>query len=300
MKVHTVTGGAGLRLHVREWGKEDAPSILFIHGWSQNHLCWKNQYESMLAEDFRLVALDLRGHGMSEAPLETEYYTEPQLWADDIAAVVDQLILGSPVFVGWSYAGFIICDYLRAHGTAKVAGINFVGAATTLNKAAFGTLIGPGFLDHVIGATSEDLPGNIEAIRNFVRGCTYSQLPSEVFETAICWNMAVPAKIRAALLAREIDSDDVLTALAVPILVTHGQEDTVILPAMGRHLLALCPEATASWYAATGHAPFLENPTRFNDELCRFADDAKVSRKGISSRLEGSTLAGTSPPYNRT
>ena len=69
MKVHTVTGGAGLRLHVREWGKEDAPSILFIHGWSQNHLCWKNQYESMLAEDFRLVALDLRGHGMSEAPI---------------------------------------------------------------------------------------------------------------------------------------------------------------------------------------------------------------------------------------
>ena len=114
MKAHNVTGGAGLRLHVREWGKEAAPSILFIHGWSQNHLCWKNQYESTLAEDFRLVALDLRGHGMSEAPLEAEHYTEPQLWADDIAAVIDQLNLGSPVLVGWSYAGFIIGDYLRA------------------------------------------------------------------------------------------------------------------------------------------------------------------------------------------
>ncbi|MBB3593765.1 pimeloyl-ACP methyl ester carboxylesterase [Rhizobium sp. BK529] len=284
MKVHSVTGGAGLRLHVREWGREDAPSILFIHGWSQSHLCWKNQYESRLADDFRLVALDLRGHGMSDAPLDAGSYTEPQLWADDIAAVIDELKLGNPILVGWSYAGFIICDYLRAHGTAHVAGINFVGGATTLNKAAFGTLIGSGFLDHVIGATSDDLPGNIAAIRKFVRACTYSQLPADVFETAICWNMIVPAKIRAALLAREIDSDAVLTALAVPVRVTHGREDTVILPAMGRHLLALCPGATASWYSATGHAPFLEDSSRFNNELYHFACDVHSPRVCVAAK----------------
>lgn len=291
MKVHNVTGGGGLRLHVREWGNEEASSIFFIHGWSQNHLCWKNQYESTLADDFRLVALDLRGHGMSDAPLGAEHYTEPQLWADDIAAVIDQLDLRRPVLVGWSYAGFIICDYLRAHGTAHIAGINFVGGAITLNKAAFGTLIGRGFLDHVIGATSDDLPSNIEAIRNFVRGCTYSQLPTEVFEMAISWNMAVPAKVRAALLAREIVSDDVLTRLAVPVLMTQGQEDTVVLPAMGRHLLALCPGATASWYSATGHAPFLENPIRFNNELYHFARDAHCGvaapARANSARNEG-------------
>lgn len=283
MKVHNVTGGAGLRLHVREWGREDAPSILFIHGWSQNHLCWKSQYESALGEHFRLIALDLRGHGMSDAPLETEHYTEPQLWADDIAAIIDQLGLDKPVLVGWSYAGFIICDYVRSYGTAKVAGINFVGAATTLKEAVFGTLIGPGFLEHVAGATSTDLTANIEAIRNFVRGCTYSRLTPEAFETAICWNMVVPAKVRAELLARVIDSDDVLATLAVPVLVTHGQEDTLILPAMGQHLLALCPSARASWYAATGHAPFLENPTRFNDELYRFANDARGPREAPSA-----------------
>jgi non-heme chloroperoxidase len=55
------------------------------------------------------------------------------------------------------------------------------------------------------------LPTNIEAIRGFVRACTFSPLASDVFETAICWNMVVvPAKVRAVLVAREIDCDDVL------------------------------------------------------------------------------------------
>ena len=70
------TGTGGLRLHVREWGQADGPTILFIHGWSQNHLCWAKQYDSALADEFRLVAFDLRGHGMSEAPLEREHYTD--------------------------------------------------------------------------------------------------------------------------------------------------------------------------------------------------------------------------------
>ena len=151
MKIHTVRGGGGLRLHVREWGKPDGPPILFIHGWSQNHLCWAKQYESALADEFRLVAYDLRGHGMSEAPLEPEHYTDGELWADDVAAIIDELRLDRPVLVGWSYGAFVICDYVRAHGQDRIAAIDFVEGAVKLGEAAFGTLIGPGFLDHFVG-----------------------------------------------------------------------------------------------------------------------------------------------------
>jgi pimeloyl-ACP methyl ester carboxylesterase len=108
--MHTVQGGGGLGLHVRERGRADGPPILLIHGLSQSHLCWAEQYQSMLADEFRLVACDLRGHGMSEAPLEPEDYTDGQLWADDVAAIIEQLHLDRPVLVGWSYGGFIICD----------------------------------------------------------------------------------------------------------------------------------------------------------------------------------------------
>ena len=207
---------------------------------------------------------------MSEAPSAENQYTEPQLWADDIAAIIAQLRLKRPVLVGWSYGGFVICDYLRAYGQEAIAGINFVGAATTLNAAAFGVFLGPGFVDHVPGAIAADLPTNIRTIRSFIGGCTARPLPADEFETALCWNMVVPSKVRAALVARVIDSDDVLKKLDKPVLVTHGQRDTVVYPAMADHIIRTCRRSTASWYPEVGHAAFLEDPGRFNRELGEF------------------------------
>ena len=270
-KLHTVTGGGGLRLHVREWGRASGPPILFIHGWSQNHLCWAKQYESDLADRFRLVAYDLRGHGMSDAPLEPEHYTDAGLWADDVAAIMDQLGLDQTVLVGWSYGAFVICDYIRAYGAERIAAIDFVEGAVKLGEAAFGTLIGPGFLDHFAHATADDLPTNIWAMRSFVHTCVAQPLTPGDFETAVAWNIAVPARVRAALAAREIDEDDVLRDLRVPLLVTHGRADTVVLPAMAEHVLATCPTAKASWYDGVGHVPHLEAPVRFTEELARLA-----------------------------
>jgi pimeloyl-ACP methyl ester carboxylesterase len=267
MKIHTVRGGGGLRLHVREWGKADGPPILFIHGWSQNHLCWAGQYESALAGEFRLVAYDLRGHGMSEAPPGPGHYTDGKLWADDVAAIIGQLGLARPVLVGWSYGAFVICDYVRAHGQDQIAAVNFVEGVVKMGEAAFGTLIGPGFLDHFAGATADDLPTNIATMRSFVRACVVKPVPDDDLETAMCWNVTVPAAIRAHLAARELDYDDVLAALQVPLLVTQGRADTVVLPAMAEHVLATCPTAEASWYEGTGHVPHLEDPERFNHEL---------------------------------
>jgi non-heme chloroperoxidase len=267
MKVHTVEGGGGLRLHVREWGKPDGPPILFIHGWSQNHLCWAKQYESALADEFRLVAYDLRGHGMSEAPLQPEHYGDDRLWADDVAAIIDRLELDRPVLVGWSYGSVVICDYVRLHGQDRIVAINFVEGAVKLGESAFGTLVGPGFLDHFVDATADDLPTNIRAMRSFVRTCLAKPLPNDELETAVCWNVVVPAAVRANLAAREIDCDDVLRSLRVPLLVTHGRADSVVLPAMAEHVLATCPTAEASWYERVGHVPHLEEPERFNHEL---------------------------------
>lgn len=269
MQVHMIEGGSGLQLHVREWGNPQGPVIFLIHGWSQSHMSWMHQFDSNLADEFRLVALDNRGHGMSDKPLEEEHYTDARLWADDIAAVISSLGLQRPVLVGWSYGGFIISDYVRVHGEASIAGINYVDGALMLNENLDN--IGPGFIDNAEGATAPDLPTNISAMRSFVRACTAEPMSTEEWETTLCFNIVVPPQVRRAMIfSRQIDSDDVLSEMTVPVLVTHGDQDTVVLPSMAEHVLEVCPTAEGSWYEGVGHAPFLEDPERFNRELADF------------------------------
>ena len=272
-----ILGGGGLKLHAREWGNPEGFPLLFIHGWSQSDLCWLNQVSGDLADTSRMVTFDLRGHGLSEKPPGPEYYADGQLWADDLAAVIDQTGLEQPILVSWSYGGYVVADYLRAYGDAHIGGINLAGSATILRPPAFDH-IGPGLLENAQDMCVPDLFVNIAATRRFLRACTVNALDPDLWESALCWNMVVPAQIRGALIAREIDSDDVLAALSVPVLVIHGLEDSIVLPSMSRHVVERCPTAVASWYDGIGHMPFVEAQERFDQELMTFVDRARASR----------------------
>lgn len=271
--VHTVLGGDGLALHVREWGPPDGPPVLFIHGWSGNQMCWRHQVDSALVEEFRIVALDLRGHGMSDRPLDAGRYQDARLWAADIAAVIEQLNLDRPTLVGWSYGGFIICDYLRAYGETAVSAINFVGAAVNLNERFDD--IGPAFLSNAPAGADPDLPTRIAALRRFWRSMSADPLDSTDFETGLCGSVSVPPQVLGALISRQIDSDPVLVQTTVPILVSHGRHDQIVLPSMAEHILQACPTARASWYDRVGHVPFAEDPSRFNHELAELTRSSR-------------------------
>ena len=271
MANHTISGGGGVKLHVSEHGDPKGNPILFIHGWSQSQDCWIRQYEDSALSEFRLLGLDLRGHGMSERPETEEDYTSGNSWADDVAAVMEQLQLERPVLVGWSYGGFVISDYLNKYGCEELAGVNLVNAAVVLRPDAFGKLIGPGFFEHVPSATSPNLAENIAAMRAFLRGCTAKPLSSEDFETFLAFNMVVPPWVRGFLVARELDFGPTLKATKIPIKVTHGRADKVVLPAMAEYILDNAPKAHDSWYEEVGHTPFVEEHARFNEELAEFA-----------------------------
>jgi non-heme chloroperoxidase len=268
---YAIRGGDGITLHAHEWGCPDGPAILFVHGWSQCGMCWEAQTRSPLAERFRMVTFDIRGHGMSDQPIDAGCYADQRLWADDVAAVIEQTRLDRPVLVAWSYGGFIVADYVRVYGDAGIAGIDLVSGAVLLRPPSFDH-IGPGFLDNAPGASAPDLRTNIGAIRRFLRSCSARPLPDELWSAALCWNMAVPAAIRGALIAREIDATDIYSELSVPVLVTHGREDLIILPSMAEHVLRHCNTAIASWYDGVGHMPFIEESERFNLELAAFVD----------------------------
>jgi len=231
MQIRTIKGAAGVNLHVREYGKSTGVPLLFIHGWSQSHLCWSRQFASALKDNARIVVFDLRGHGMSDAPLQADQYTDGDKWADDIAALINELELDRPILVGWSYGGFIISDYVRRRGQGKIAGINLVGAAVVLGPKAFGALVGPGFLENAPGACQDDLPTNIASIRRFLHACFFKPASQDDFEDMLASNMVVKPGVRGALLQRELDFASLIEGIRVPILVTHGRADTVVLPA---------------------------------------------------------------------
>jgi hypothetical protein len=86
-------------------------------------------------------------------------------------------------------------------------------------------------------------------------------------ETGLSGSVSVPPEFLGALISRQIDSDDVLSRLHVPVLVTHGRRDQIVLPSMAGHILRTCRTATPSWYDGAGHAPFIEDARRFNTEL---------------------------------
>jgi pimeloyl-ACP methyl ester carboxylesterase len=88
--------------------------------------------------------------------------------------------------------------------------------------------------------------------------------------------MTVPPQIRGALIAREIDADDVLATLSVPVLVIHGAQDAIVLPSMAHWVVEHCPTAVASWYDGAGHMPFVEASQRFDRELATFTENARA------------------------
>ena len=255
----------GVTISAQAWGNPAGPEILFIHGFSQASLSWQRQVESDLAKEFRMVTYDLRGHGNSDKPLEPEKYKESKAWANEVQAVIDVAKLKRPVLVGWSYGGRVIADYLRVHGAAGLAGLNYVAAVSKSDPSFFGEglRVQPQML-------SDDLATNIAATRTFLRNCFEKQPSQDDFEAMLAFNMMVPPKVRANMGGRTLSMDEILKALNVPVLVTHGAADKLVLLAAGKYTAATIPGAKLSVYDGIGHAPFWEDAARFNAELAAF------------------------------
>jgi non-heme chloroperoxidase len=262
----------GIMIAAYEAGNPQGPPILFIHGLMQCHLAWRRQFaDPALAQEFRLLAIDLRGHGASDKPIGKEYYNPDQPWADDLAVTMVQLNVRRPVLVGWSYAGRVITSYLRIYDDGDLAGINFVGANT---KSTDSSLYGPGL--QLVGATlSEDVAASIEASRTFLHACFAQQPSEEEFAFMLAYNMMVPPKVRAALTDRDPNPGEALASITCPVLVTHGAKDPLMLPAMGEFTAAQIKGARLSLYEDAGHAPFYEDAPRFNRELAEFVKAAQ-------------------------
>jgi len=262
----------GLGIDAQIWGNAEGPEILFVHGMLQCHLSWTKQVRSTLAEQFCLVTYDFRGHGGSDQLLDPSYYNDSARFADELHAVMQAAELKRPILVGWSFGTRIVADYLLKFGSDQLAGVNFVAPAISPNPDHYG----PGVKKLGL-ARDPDFAKSIRGNREFLRACFFKEPTQDEFETMLAYNTSVPREIRRWFGRPASDTESVqrlLGSLAVPVLISHGLEDQVILPELSRWLGTVIPKAKLSFYQESGHAPFFEAADQFNRELEVFAAQA--------------------------
>ncbi|MDT7728159.1 MAG: non-heme chloroperoxidase [Actinomycetota bacterium] len=268
--MNTEVSANGVRLGLRVEGMANSRPIVFVHGWAQSSSAWAPQFaDPALTERFRLVAMDLRGHGASDVPAEG--YDEPRNWADELSAVLDFAGEGA-IVVGWSYGGLVIADYLRTHGSARLSGIVLVGAITEIGRGRPGGKIGSAMRAALPAALSDDPQVAVPALVEFTGDMATKAVPGGFAQALLGTSLAVPPSVRGALFRRDIGSGDVLEAVGVPALVIHGTADLVVDPSAGQYAAGKIPGATMRWFEGVGHLPFVEAAPEFTTALRQFAD----------------------------
>lgn len=264
-----VTGGMGTRLAVWEAGATAGRALVFIHGLGFPSPVWRKQLSSDLLEDFRMVALDLRGHGCSARPRHG--YDRGEVWAEDLRAVIEECDLAGAVLVPWSYGGLVVLDYLRQHGDRDIGGIVFAGASHRGGSAAWRRDLGIGEDFDAV----RTVPRSVEDMVALVGQMTARPLPYDERCLWLGMGMGTPRRVRAAMLRRAVDNDDVLRSLTRPALVLHGRADAAVPWSEGRRAAQLIPDAELQVFDDVGHAPFWEIPQSFNHVLRGFASSGR-------------------------
>lgn len=273
-QAHAVTTPDGLTVATQDWAAQERDDagrgrdILFIHGYSQAGLCWMRQTSGPLARRYRMATFDLRGHGGSDKPTDPAHYRDPQLWAGEVAAVIETLGLVRPVLVAWSYAGRVALDYLSCFGSDGISGLVMVSGTSTMGPQ----VAGPATPALRRMAEARDFAESFAATRDFLARCVAEPVAAAERELMMAWNLAVPPWVRQAMVGRPADYDATLAALDVPVLAIHGDRDEVNLPAMSEHTRRICRHGRMLVYANVGHIPFWEAADRFDADLAAFVD----------------------------
>lgn len=98
-----------LSLYYEEWGDPESPAVLLLHGFTADLRSWAPIVPA-LSEDYRVIALDLRGHGKSSAPPDPAAYSI-EAFAEDVRALLHHLEIELCALVGSSFGGMVALQF---------------------------------------------------------------------------------------------------------------------------------------------------------------------------------------------
>ncbi|WP_430245284.1 alpha/beta fold hydrolase [Neorhizobium sp. DAR64861/K0K2] len=271
-KNYSVESTDGVEIAVQESGNPDGKPIVFIHGLLGSRLNWEEQTSSPELQQYRMITYDLRGHGQSDKPDDADAYRDGRRWADDLAAVLKASDAEEPIVVGWSLGGIVISNYLAAYGDEQVGGIVYVDGVIELTSA----LITP-HPEVYAGLASDDLKTHLDAVRTFLALCFQTQPDAATFERLLS-NAAMASWVMTETVpSMTVDVADGLPKARVPVLLLYGGKDNLVMtgPSISR-AKEINSNVQSKVYAKSGHAPFLEEASRFNKDLIEFANSTQA------------------------
>ncbi|MGZ8404102.1 MAG: alpha/beta fold hydrolase [Nitrospira sp.] len=239
-------------------------SIIFLHAFPLNRTMWAEQ-EKAFSSQFRVVTIDLRGHGESDAPLWR--YTLDQA-ADDVIGLLDHLSIRQAVFVGLSMGGYVLFTLYRKYAdrvkglvladtraqadTAEGKEARFQMAQTAYQKgpSAIADIMIPKLLSP---ATVQTKPGLVRHVRAMIEGNQISGIAGDLMA-----------------MAERPDSVTLLKQITCPAQIIVGELDLPTPPSDAKLMADLIPNARLAIIPAAAHLSNLEKPDTFNNTVSEF------------------------------
>ena len=234
--------------------------VVFLHAFALDRTMWAPQ-TSALAARYRCISIDLRGSGDSSLP--PPYNMD--LYADDIAAVLENRSIARATIVGLSMGGYVAFALWRRHRErvrALVLADTRASADTEKGLTKRKDLIAEARREGSAGVADSQVP----ALLGKTTRERHPDIPKLVRETMSRTPVEGIVGQLEAMMTRP-DSRPTLATINVPVLVIVGEEDAVTPPKEARAMHEAIPGSRLEIIAQAGHLSSLERPAAFSTAL---------------------------------
>jgi 3-oxoadipate enol-lactonase len=265
-----VTSANGVELHYRDTG--DGPPLVWVMGTGMNGDAWHRYQVPEFSNRYRCITFDLRGSGRSECP-DAPY--SPAVLAEDLAALLDQLGIGEAQFVGFSLGACTTQELAISHP----ARVRSAVLMSTWSSTSLEHHVRRHYQSRIYALQHAE---DFEVFRKFAfwmwAPSTVDEryedlLDLEAFLGTVSGAKDVSGYIGhfAADLAHE--TLERLPQITCPVLVVHGDQDLITLPAYNQRVAAAIAGAQLVEIPKAGHLAFLEQPEAMNAAIGKFLQE---------------------------
>jgi|SRR5580658_8071976 non-heme chloroperoxidase len=267
-----VEGKDETAIFYKDWGQ--GQPIVSSHGWPLSADDWDGQMLFFLQHGYRVIAHDRRGHGRSA---QSSGGHDMDHYADDLAAVVDELDLHRAILVGHSTGGGEVAHYLARHGATRVAKCALISSVpplmlkTDANPGGTPRSVFDGFRAALAANRPQFSLDTTIPFFGFNRpGATISEGLRQHWYLQGMMGGA-NAHYEGIKAFSETDFTEDLKRIEIPMLVMHGEDDQIVpIGASSLRTAKLVPHATLKVYPGLPHGMARTHPDQINADLLAY------------------------------